>query len=724
MTSSLAQTLYMCRLVGLALFLLCAPGNGAVPVANPSFESGLENWSLWSGAGSNNDPLERDHTSLSGTQYGFWSLGVKGIGGGGKGAFQYVSGGWESGRRYRITVWVKNVAQTNLVYRIGYVLGSGTAAQGTTATYGATVSRPAVWTQASVDLDYAGTSGVTIYLCAVNDGHSERAGFDLVEVLDLGAGGPTPTATRTTAPGTPTATPTAGAFRYPGFAYSQLLDHFRYYHERSECIYEGNGAWAALETNLRHPLVRDSSRRAQGYIKAFAILGDAVYDARARAALDWLLSDQNADGHFTWWNTPEGTNNEFDCLYSTGTGASALAEGYAFYRDARYLAGSARAAQWEAPRALVWNTNYNLFAVWHLAKHYGLTGERQWLDAAVDKVARGAFPLQDADGGWREGPGAPVDMIGHNKRIWYHGIILRGLCELYRVLPADHAIRAQLRQSIERGVARAYAMQKPTGEIAVGAGVPNEHRNAFILEALLMAYQYVGLDTRDAVRGIMQYRMDFSQPPYQDKAFNIDIQALGRLLELYPAIVPHPPPAPTPTPGPTSPTIVNPDFELDGGFFTLPGGWQTYSYGKREGFQEAGRGWVVGVADYPEGKSAGIYQFVCGVQPGGRYRLSVSARTTSSQLAARIGVAPIATHDCHRAVFSASHGGSSWATLQVDVVAQDACLTLFLEGRNTDPFRISFERVLFDAARIDLLSPPVATVTPTPPRGGIHLDLR
>ena len=517
--------------------------------------------------------------------------------------------------------------------------------------------------------------------------------------------------------------PGGPSFDFPGFSYTQLLEHFGYYHQRSECIYEGGGTWAALESNLSHPLVRDSSRRAIGYLRASQMESNPLYEDRARAALDYLVTQQNEDGHYTWWNTPSGTDNAFDGQYVTGTAAAALAEGYRLYGDARYLAASAAAARWEANAEIGWNTNYILFGVWHLAKHYAITGEQQWLDAAVNKTIHAAFARQDTDGGWSEGAGVPPDLIGHNKRIWYHGIILRGLIELYRVLPVDHYIRPQLRDSIQAGVQRAFSMQQASGEIAVGSGVPNEHRNAFILEALLMAYDYVGLDTRDAVRGIMQYRMDFSREPYQIVGFNIDIQSIGYLMQLFDDIVPDPPAEPPAIPVPAVIQIVNPDFEDDGGFFNLAQGWQTFGYGKREGFLEGGHSWVQALADYPEGSRMGVYQFVGGVQPGKTYRLTVQAKTTSSELAAGIGVAGIKTHGCHEAIFSGEHNGSHWATLSVEITAAQPWMTLFLEGRNTDPYRISFARVLFDNVTVEPIgdtSPPAIGLNTTSlaPRAG------
>jgi len=337
----------------------------------------------------------------------------------------------------------------------------------------------------------------------------------------------------------------AAQARFADFTYAQVLEHFEYYHERSEAEYRGDGTWTNVEYGIEHPLVRDASRRAQGYMSAWSLERNPVYEARARAALDWLVRDQKPDGHFTWWNTPAGTDNRVDCQYTTAEGGAALAEGYATFGDARYLAASARAAEWEADCDLVWNTNYVMFAVWHLAKHYRITGEQRWLDEAVFRVVHCALPRQTADGSWKEGADAPPELVGHNQRIWYHAIILRGLIEVYRVLPADHPVRGRLLQSIEAGVRRAIELQRCSGEIPVemntkpappdsaSAERHNTHRDAFILEALLLAHVHAGIETRDAIRGIMQYRLAaVSQLPPQE-VVNIDVQAVGYLLQCY-----------------------------------------------------------------------------------------------------------------------------------------------------------------------------------------------
>jgi hypothetical protein len=165
------------------------PTNTPVPqqtpvIQQPSFESSISPWQMWIGSGGNGDGLERDWLG-GGAYHGVWVLAVKGFGSGGKGAFQYVSDGWMPGHTYRLGVWCKNIANSGINYSIGYKLGNMGSGGGESATYGGTVYGPAWWTQATCDLEYSGSSGVTIYLRAVNAGHSERAGFDYVTVQDL-----------------------------------------------------------------------------------------------------------------------------------------------------------------------------------------------------------------------------------------------------------------------------------------------------------------------------------------------------------------------------------------------------------------------------------------------------------------------------------------------------------------------------------------------------------
>jgi D-arabinan exo alpha-(1,3)/(1,5)-arabinofuranosidase (non-reducing end) len=159
------------------------PISGLPALSNPSFEFGIEPWEMWVGAGSNADPLERDFGSAVD---GSWVLAVKGIGSGGKGAYQYIASNWVAGHTYRLAASARNLRNTGLMYTIGYASGRTGAVEPSNIIWGPPVAGTSAWQVAAVDFTYKGTAGVTFYLRVVNAGSSERGGFDGVTIADLG----------------------------------------------------------------------------------------------------------------------------------------------------------------------------------------------------------------------------------------------------------------------------------------------------------------------------------------------------------------------------------------------------------------------------------------------------------------------------------------------------------------------------------------------------------
>lgn len=156
------------------------------PVVNPGFEQELNDfvWPMWRGPDSNDQQLERVWQQ-SGNPDGVWLLMVKGLGSTGKGAYQYIPTNWQPDREYRLNVRVRNLGPASIRYSIGYQLGHPGADGGVDAIYGPDVFGTTSWQTVSVEFTYTGTSGVTIYLRAVNAGSPEAAAFDLVTVEQL-----------------------------------------------------------------------------------------------------------------------------------------------------------------------------------------------------------------------------------------------------------------------------------------------------------------------------------------------------------------------------------------------------------------------------------------------------------------------------------------------------------------------------------------------------------
>ncbi len=87
------------------------------------------------------------------------------------------------------------------------------------------------------------------------------------------------------------------------------------------------------------------------------------------------------------------------------------------------------AADWTLTQTVVPNWNYNAFSVSLLSHAYRISKEKKYLEGALSKFKNGMLPGQLESGVW-------ID--GHNARIVYHGILLRGCNDLRSVLPEKH----------------------------------------------------------------------------------------------------------------------------------------------------------------------------------------------------------------------------------------------------------------------------------------------
>ncbi|MDD5600042.1 MAG: hypothetical protein PHV82_19005, partial [Victivallaceae bacterium] len=131
----------------------------------------------------------------------------------------------------------------------------------------------------------------------------------------------------------------------------------------------------------------------------------------------------------------------------------AFIEMYRLTGEKRYLDASAKTAEWLMNFETDYNNNYNSLAVWHLCEHYLETGDMRCLESAVEKTVNGVYPNQQSNGSWP----------GHNSWIFYHGIILRGLAYLYRILPDGHQQKAELRRRITMTLNCVIAAQQADG---------------------------------------------------------------------------------------------------------------------------------------------------------------------------------------------------------------------------------------------------------------------
>lgn len=282
-------------------------------------------------------------------------------------------------------------------------------------------------------------------------------------------------------------------------------------HAISEVFYTDDGFW---DSPGEFPsLVRNTSNRVLGYVHGFRSTGRDIYRARALEGLNYLLRVQGDEGDLPWfYRSNRGVRNRDDGLFETGIAGRAFVEGFRLTGDQSFLDASERTARWEIDCPVSANNNYNMFAVWHLAAHYALTGASWALEAAVEKTRLGGTPNQLESGGWP----------GHNSWMWYHGIIVRGMAELARVLPEGHSFREELMASLTAAVNRAVREQTRSGEAPPNPGARlTGHTCPFVLNGLLTARPLFGNALDACLHGLMRFRL--RRTP--DRAF---VRALAR----------------------------------------------------------------------------------------------------------------------------------------------------------------------------------------------------
>ena len=237
----------------------------------------------------------------------------------------------------------------------------------------------------------------------------------------------------------------------------KLIETFQVAHEACQLSRNEEGSWGRTGTGL-HLTYRGVGNVALGYLYAYEALGEEEYKTLALGGLDYLLSEQEENGGFRWWNTPEGTMNPRDPFYDTGWAGLSLAEGFRISGDARYLKGVRKAADWTMTCPFTGNNNYDAFALWFLSLLYTFTEEKKYLDTAVERTEGGIFFAQLPRGGWP----------AHNFHIGYHSIIANGLASLYDVLPEGHPFEDRLRKRLCMVLNLARYLQTAEGDFYQG----------------------------------------------------------------------------------------------------------------------------------------------------------------------------------------------------------------------------------------------------------------
>ncbi len=165
--------------------------------------------------------------------------------------------------------------------------------------------------------------------------------------------------------------------------------------------------------------------------------------------------------------------------FDNGEAGAGLVYAWAITRNPRYLEAARRAADWAAARRLVANWNYNSFSGWLLARFYRATGEKKYLDAAIDKFEYGVLPGQMPNGRWFD---------QHNASPQYHALMCRNLVEY--TLALEQAKHPRAKAAREKTALALDSMAEETIEYG-----PSNVNEGLPLEAL--ATGLIGLGERE-----------------------------------------------------------------------------------------------------------------------------------------------------------------------------------------------------------------------------------
>ena len=249
-----------------------------------------------------------------------------------------------------------------------------------------------------------------------------------------------------------------------------------------------------------HPLIKDTGRRLIGYINAIKnVHYPADYDnlgVKIKDGIEYLLNvEQNSNGSFNWYpyrESDESTENSGvqENVYPTSIALRALYDGHIFLNNVMndpslnvQITEGINAASsflinlgYDNPAHGHGNINNKYHAVWGLVGAYKLTGNTTYYDTAK-AIAESSFGYQRVDGSWETPVSVQTEPCienvtykkWHDARIYYHGMILRGLSELYSIVENDGNFKNQLKERIVRSINHVIDYN----EIPPDSGAPN-----------------------------------------------------------------------------------------------------------------------------------------------------------------------------------------------------------------------------------------------------------
>ena len=174
------------------------------------------------------------------------------------------------------------------------------------------------------------------------------------------------------------------------------------------------------------------------------------------------------------------------------------------------------------------------------------------------------------------------------------------------------------------------------------------------------------------------------------------------------------------------PEIVNPGFGDDAGFFNVATGWTGFGGTKWERVWDPEHPVAQGVSEIAVAGECGVYQTI-DVVPGIIYRVSMLAKSHTSDHDVSIGVDPAGGTSSGGASFGTTSTSTSWTQVSADVTASGPSATIFLRARNVSPLFHTGLWSVFDDVAIEIVGTsnhsPTAAASADPLTGDVPLTV-
>ncbi len=254
--------------------------------------------------------------------------------------------------------------------------------------------------------------------------------------------------------------------------------NWKYYDQWYENIYSS------------HPLIRDSGKRILGYIYACnnAAFQDSLFNfsTRISSGLQYLIAEQYSDGGWQWWykRKSKSSSESIEILksniYESSIALRALSKGHIFFQNNNEYSELCEQIFESIDRACEfmlsykdlltegkYNINNRMHVVWAMVGAYKITKRAEYLEFAME-ITRSSFLYQQEDGSWH----SPIPLTKgpnykwHDTKSDYHGMILRGLVELYSVVDTtDSNFQKKLEDAIYNSINHVIDYNDINGEI-------------------------------------------------------------------------------------------------------------------------------------------------------------------------------------------------------------------------------------------------------------------